>query len=312
MHSRRIALVLASLLMTALILGAQNAPAVKPISQSGLQEALRIGGLTTQELVDIVRQRGVTFQMTDQVETELRTAGAETALIEAIRANYRSPIEKPPANLGPLSKTEIATLIDVGTPSARIQQIVTQRGVNFAMTDVVRAELAAAGADTQLLMAVGAAAAKFAGTSPDTAAAPAPAPKTQPADVTNTPQKPPKRLASLKEVQKLYVDNMSNKLDEYLRIELSRQLPGRFLLVQKKEEADALLLGKAQEQTGMAGKLGLGDSATAAVSIVDMAGTVLWASEAGDGSVLSLQSRGPRGVANRLVQALKKTLDAVD
>lgn len=317
MYSRRIALIAVYLLLsTALVLTAQNAPSPKPISQSGLTEALRIGGLTTPELVDIVKLRGVAFQLTDQVESELRAAGAETALIEAVRANYRPPVEKAPANLAPLSKNEIATLLDVGTPSARIQQIVTQRGVSFAMTDVIRGELSAAGADMPLLMAIGAAAAKIAGAAPEPAA-PVPASPKAP-DATKPATNPPKRLASLKEVQKLYVDNMNNKLDEYLRAEITRQLPGRFTLVSTKDDADAHLIGSGEEQTGagaaMGRTLGLSDTAKGAVSIVDKVGTVLWASEAGDRTLLfgALKRGGAREVATRLVQDLKKTLDAVD
>jgi len=55
----------------------------------------------------------------------------------------------------------------------------------------------------------------------------------------------------------------------------------------------------------------LHDTATGAVSIVDKAGTVLWASEAGDRSLLlgPIKRGGPRKVADRLVHNLKKSME---
>ncbi|MFB3812801.1 MAG: hypothetical protein ACE14L_01720 [Terriglobales bacterium] len=101
-----------------------------------------------------------------------------------------------------------------------------------------------------------------------------------------------------------------------LRAEFSKQLPGRFVLVMNKDEAGALLIGTGEQKTDtgsvITGRyLGLHDTATGAVSIVDTAGTVLWASEAGDRSLLGPFKRGgAREVANRLVNDLKKSLAA--
>jgi hypothetical protein len=61
----------------------------KPITKNGLTHALEIGGLSQKELVDQVNRRGVDFTVTAQSEAELRRAGAEDSLIEAVRENYR-------------------------------------------------------------------------------------------------------------------------------------------------------------------------------------------------------------------------------
>ncbi len=317
MHSRSIVLLLSSLLLIGTLVEAQNAPAsnIKPISQQGLTEALRIGGLTAQELIDIVRERGVAFQVTEQVEADLRAAGAAPALIDAVRASYRPPpVEAPPpppaVQLGPLSKNEIATLLQVGTSAARIAQIVNQRGVSFPLTPAITSELPGIGADPALLGAIETAWAK----SGAALTPPQPEPAATPAATPPPPPAPPK-LSSINQVHKLYIDKMKNKLEEYLRVEFTRQLPGRFTLVLNKEDADALMVGTGEQKkdtgsTLTGGYLGLKDTATGAVAIVDKAGTVLWASEAGDRTFLlgPLKRGGTREVASRLVQDLKKTL----
>jgi S1-C subfamily serine protease len=65
------------------------AQAKKPISKNGLLEALRIGGLTSAELVRQVQMRGVEFELNGEAETELRRGGATRELIQAARSNYR-------------------------------------------------------------------------------------------------------------------------------------------------------------------------------------------------------------------------------
>ncbi|MGH9823557.1 MAG: hypothetical protein ACREDR_09930, partial [Blastocatellia bacterium] len=61
----------------------------KPISKEGLLGALRLKGLSIDELVHEIETRGVAFQMTEQDEKELRRAGATPTLISAIKYNYK-------------------------------------------------------------------------------------------------------------------------------------------------------------------------------------------------------------------------------
>ena len=70
--------------------GVINAQTRKPISKTGLVEALRIGGLSRAELVRQVEQRGVDFELTEQIAAELRRAGAGPALLRAVGANRRA------------------------------------------------------------------------------------------------------------------------------------------------------------------------------------------------------------------------------
>lgn len=325
MRFRRVGMVLMSLLTAGVLLRAQSAPApnTKPITQEGLTAALHIGGLTSDELAGIIKQRGVAFQLTDQVESELRAAGATDTVIEAVRANYRPPAPPPappaaapapPAmHLGPLSENEILTLLQVGTPSPRVAQIVDQRGVNFSLTPAIMNELTKAGADPILLTALDAASSKFKAKEAATEEASVkPEPSSKPA--THAPETAPK-ITSLKEVHRLYIEKMNNKLDVYLRTEIMKQLPGRFEIVVDKQKADAMLMGTGEQTKDVgsaltAGYLGLTDTATGSVSIVSQSGIVLWSAEAGDRTLLfgPLARGGPPEVASRLVQNLKKAL----
>lgn len=61
----------------------------KPISKKGLEQAVKIGGLTSAELVTIIQKRGVDFQITPDVEIELLRAGVKPEVIDAARANFK-------------------------------------------------------------------------------------------------------------------------------------------------------------------------------------------------------------------------------
>lgn len=306
MPVRRLTVCFAALLVSAATLLAQ----AKPISRQGLVEALKIGGLTPQELVQLVGQRGVSFKLTPDAEAELRTAGATPALIEAVRAGYRAPAAPaaPKAGGPPLTKNEIMTLLSVGTPPARVEELVAQRGVSFTLTPEITRELEGAGAPRSLIERIGA---------HQSAAAPPPA---------HTPAAPPAApraaasgplITSLRQVHKLYVDKMPNDLDSYIRAELAKRLASRITVVLKPDEADAIMIGTSEAKTGVGSAvtgrgLGLHDTATGAVSIKDRSGErLIWATEAGDRSLVfgALKRGGPRKVAERIVENLKKALE---
>src|SRR5205085_4922850 len=87
---------LALLLLSVITTWALNAnaqQAEKPIHRSGLVQAIKINGLSTQELVAIIRRRGVDFQLTPDAEQELRSVGARPEVIAAVRESYRAAVE---------------------------------------------------------------------------------------------------------------------------------------------------------------------------------------------------------------------------
>ena len=124
--------------------------------------------------------------------------------------------------------------------------------------------------------------------------------------------------ASLKGIRKIYVDKMDNNLDQYIRAEIQKQFKGTIIVVLKPEDADAILAGVSAHDTGTAAAitgrwLGLHDTATGSISLLDKKGTVvLWSSEAGDRSILFgvMTRSGPRKVADRLISNLKKDMES--
>lgn len=141
----------------------------KPISRKGLVEAVRINGLSTPELVQIIERRGVDFEMTADAERELAAAGARPEVIAAARTNYRARVAqpatsnraaavRPPTPRGqpvpsgpPLSKSEVVTMLQGGIAPTRVEQFVEARGINFEMNSAVAREITAAGGTRSLI-----------------------------------------------------------------------------------------------------------------------------------------------------------------
>ena len=122
---------------------------------------------------------------------------------------------------------------------------------------------------------------------------------------------------SLRSIRRIYVDKMDNDLDQYIRAEIQKKFQGDVVVVLKPDAADAILAGVSDHQNGtraaVTGRwLGLHDTATGSVSLLDKTGTtVLWSSEAGDRSIFfgSMKRGGPRKVADRLISNLKKAME---
>jgi tetratricopeptide (TPR) repeat protein len=142
---------------------AAHAQAKKPISKDGLIKAVRINGLSTAELIQQIQARGVAFQMTPEVEAEMRQAGARPEVIEAARSNYRAttgpPVVNASAHAGvpkgaPLSKNEVVTMLQAGSPSSKVEQFVEARGVNFQSNAQTAREIKAAGGTNSLVGAI--------------------------------------------------------------------------------------------------------------------------------------------------------------
>jgi hypothetical protein len=122
---------------------------------------------------------------------------------------------------------------------------------------------------------------------------------------------------SLRSIRRIYVEKMDNDLDQYIRAEIQKKFGGDIVVVLKPDAADAILAGVSEHQNGTRAAVtgryfGLHDTATGSVSLLDKTGTtVLWSSEAGDRSILfgSMKRGGPRKVADRLINNLKKAME---
>ena len=121
---------------------------------------------------------------------------------------------------------------------------------------------------------------------------------------------------TLRDVRKIFVEKMPNDLDQYIRAEITKKFKGTVMVVLRPEDADALMIGAGEHKSGVGSTLtgrwlGLHDTATGAISLIDRNGTVaLWSSEAGDRSIWwgAVKRGGPRKVADRLINNLKKAM----
>ncbi|HEX8351904.1 MAG TPA: hypothetical protein VF611_03200 [Pyrinomonadaceae bacterium] len=166
-RARLLAALLAAAASLLLLPAPARAQAKRPITREGLVRAVRINGLSTAELVQQVQARGVSFEMTADAEAELRAAGARPEVVAAARANYRAAAAAPVANASargrsnvpagpPLSKNEVVTMLQAGTPPARVEQFVEARGVSFQSNAQTAREIKAVGGTNSLVGAIAA------------------------------------------------------------------------------------------------------------------------------------------------------------
>ena len=125
---------------------------------------------------------------------------------------------------------------------------------------------------------------------------------------------------NLRAIHKVFIDPMAHNLDKYIKEEIPRQMKDRIVIVVNKDDADAILTGIDEEQTGAGKKiggryLGLHSVATGTLSMLDKEGKVLlWSDDAGDQALMftALKKGGQRKVAKRLVGKLLKAMKKAD
>lgn len=124
---------------------------------------------------------------------------------------------------------------------------------------------------------------------------------------------------SLRAVHKIFVDPMAHDLDKFIREEIIKQMKERVVIVVDRNDADAILTGIDDEETGAGAKtsryLGLHDVAKGTLTLLDKEGKILlWSDDAGDKSMMftALKKGGQRKVANRLVGKFRKAMMKAD
>jgi hypothetical protein len=244
----------------------------------------------------------------------MKRSKLKPSLLCAVLALFFCATSIPAQTSKPITFTGLLNSLKThGLTTAELTKIVQSRGVDFALTADKESELKAAGADADLLAAVRGGQHGTWSVAPSSGGAqsPAPAPAAPPAAPPATPpaSQPPADngksavpasapvITSIRDVKKLYIEKMSNDLDEYIKAEISRQMPGRLLVVLNAQDADAIMKGTATDRQGN-------------VTITDLRGTAdLWVGEAGDkGLYLTKIHGGEKKVAERLVSGLKKAM----
>ncbi len=140
-----------------------------PVTKPRLISVLRSKSLQTRDIVKIINESGVNFQINSSTETELIAAGARPQVIEAARANYRAPVNSGTKNTKPLNsgnnvssgnsgavtKANLLRILRGKTMSnGAIVDLIEKNGVNFETTSAVERELTAAGASPIVVAAV--------------------------------------------------------------------------------------------------------------------------------------------------------------
>jgi hypothetical protein len=191
---RVIVVLVASILLAMVAVGVAEMQAKQPYDRDKLLRVVQLNALPTTEVVQAIQQRGVDFQMTSDIESQFRGAGARPEVIDAMRANYRSApsrpapsssipsttpsTSRPPAGVPagpPLAKNEIITLLQSGVPVTRVEQFVEARGVSFSITPQIAREIKDAGGNNALIGAITAKASEAPISSPGPARPAAPA-----------------------------------------------------------------------------------------------------------------------------------------
>ncbi|MBV9268101.1 MAG: hypothetical protein JO061_18175 [Acidobacteriaceae bacterium] len=107
----------------------------------------------------------------------------------------------------------------------------------------------------------------------------------------------------LADVRKIYIEKMSNDLDEYLRAAISKKFHQRISIVLDRSQADAILTSP---------HAGAQQTERATVDLMDPRNqVVLWSGSAGDRSAtwLELRHGGEQKVADHLIGELKKAME---
>lgn len=131
-----------------------------PVTKIRLVSVLRSKSLQTREIVKVINNKGVDFQINPANEAELVAAGARPEVIAAARSNYRALAVSKPSPVStdknkftgtPLSFEAITTLLENGVADAQVRKNVQARGVNFKTTAQTKTGIKTAGGSVALI-----------------------------------------------------------------------------------------------------------------------------------------------------------------
>ncbi|MGH9900855.1 MAG: tetratricopeptide repeat protein [Pyrinomonadaceae bacterium] len=170
--STRLMALAAILLLPGLLAPSAFTQGDPPVKKDRLVSILRSKQYQAREIVSVINEVGVDFQLTPAVESELVAAGARPSVLAAVRENYRRPAtpavartnNTAPSNARrtnpatpagpPLTKDAVVALLQNGVAVAQVQRNVESRGVNFTMNRAIAQEIKAAGGNDALIGAI--------------------------------------------------------------------------------------------------------------------------------------------------------------
>jgi formylglycine-generating enzyme required for sulfatase activity len=114
-----------------------------PLSKDQVLDLVKFG-MDSAELAQRIKERGISFEPTDDDLASLRHAGAQEPVIQALRE----------AKPKPLTREQVGKLVAGGVPSERAAALVKQHGIDFVADDHYLDTLRVAGADDTLIAAL--------------------------------------------------------------------------------------------------------------------------------------------------------------
>jgi len=117
-----------------------------PLGKDQVMDLVK-AGMETPELVKLIQVKGIDFDLSDDYLQTLRLAGAQDAVIQALRA----------ARPKPLTRQQVLELVVGHVPNERAAALVKQHGIDFLADERYLQTLRLAGADDTLIAALRAA-----------------------------------------------------------------------------------------------------------------------------------------------------------
>ncbi len=145
------AIVVALLLVATLLPGGSDARAPQqPLSKDEVVNLLKEGVAPTQ-IEALARQHGISFEVTEGVERQLREAGAPGSLVAVLRQLTARSTDQAKKKL---TVEAVMELLSGGVPLPRVSYLVKERGIDFELTPQLERAFRDSGADQGLLLAM--------------------------------------------------------------------------------------------------------------------------------------------------------------
>ncbi|MFN7925606.1 MAG: TonB family protein [Bryobacteraceae bacterium] len=235
-----------------------QSPPKPPIVREGFLRAVEIGGLTEDELIFYVSDRGVDFKLTGEERARVAKAGLGEKLFEALEKSYRAPKgAKAPEAGAPIGQEELLGWLRDGYDADSVEHAVEQRGVAFEVTPELSRGLESAGVRRSLIGVLFAKQQQKAPVAP-VAAKPAPEPVQPPratlpppvapvpSAVTQTPAAEEPSLYVIRRVKPAYPADAKKGLSGLVRLKVLVNADGRVENVEPLEGPAALVTAAEQ------------------------------------------------------------------
>lgn len=129
-----------------------QAPSARPIAKEALFGAVRLCPSGANELIPGIQANGVDFRLTAGDEQAFLTLKADPRLLDAVRANYRTPAAQEPLPDGPpLTFNDVIGLLQAHRDEAWIASLLRKRGVDSPVTLPGGRAILAAGGSMELI-----------------------------------------------------------------------------------------------------------------------------------------------------------------